>query len=73
MVTKTRKVEVKVTKRQYENMKEKAEKEGKNLSQYIRELVLEDANLVTKILETHNMAKEIKSILRRKNVSKING
>jgi len=67
MVTKTKKVEIKVTRKQHEDIKRKAEEKGKNLSQYIRELALEDANLITKILETHNITKEIQSILRRKN------
>ena len=56
---------IRITRTQYERVKNNAESKGKSISQYIRNirsLVFEnDMNVVFKILEIHNIVKRIES------------
>ncbi len=53
---------VRVTRTQYDRVKNAAESKGKSISQYIRNLIFEnDMNVVFKILEIYNVVKRIDS------------
>ena len=76
MVTQTKELRVRVTRTQYERVKNTAESKGKSISQYIRNLIFEyDMNVTYKILEIHNMVREINSTTNsiRENFEKIYG
>ncbi|MAG45765.1 MAG: hypothetical protein CMH63_03275 [Nanoarchaeota archaeon] len=71
MVTKTKDIHIRFTRKQLERIKDNAESKGKSLSQYIRSLALEnDTNLIYKVLEMRHMIKDLHSKLI-KNDSKI--
>ncbi len=60
--TRIRELRVRVTRTQYERVRNTSESKGKSISQYIRNLIFEnDMNVVFKILEIHNIAKRIDS------------
>ncbi len=60
--TRTRALNVRITRTQYERIKNASESKGKSISQYIRSLMFEnDMNVVFKILEIHNIVKRIDS------------
>ncbi len=62
MVTSTMELRVRVTRTQYDRVKNAAESKGKSISQYIRNLIFEnDMNVVFKILEIYNVVKRIDS------------
>ena len=55
-------LKIRITRTQYERVKNAAESKGKSISQYIRSLMFEnDMNVVFKILEIHNIVKRIDS------------
>ena len=62
MGTSIRELKTRVTRTQYERVKNTADSKGKSISQYIRSLMFEnDMNVVFKILEIHNIVKRIDS------------
>ena len=63
MVTQTKDIHIRLTRKQLERIKDNAESKGKSLSQYIRSLALNDTNLIYKVLELRHLVKDIHSKL----------
>ena len=60
--TRTTILRIRITRTQYDKVKNASESKGKSISQYIRSLIFEnDMNVVFKILEIHNIVKRIDS------------